>query len=156
VTALVSTSNAWPHVAGAPRFAERGAALYALPANLPLLRRLAAANGSELDGAAAIGADTRLGSGANALRVFPAAGPATRRQAFVYVAGPKLLYASDAVQLDAGGAIAGYGSQAAADIVTAACREGLEVDRVFAMHAAPIAWADFVARAGFDPETPCG
>jgi hypothetical protein len=90
-----------------------------------------------------VAAPTTLGSGDNAVVLYPLRGAATERQYMVYFPHRKLLYASDTLVLNDDGSI--YYPELFAEVVAAARREHLDVDRVYAMHQPPVDWAKTTA-----------
>ena len=158
--AVVSTSDAWPHVGGVRAYAARGVPIYAFELTRPLLARL-------LDAPHALRPDawerrrqaepraaadirpvvgrTPIGAGPNRIELYPVRGEGSERMVMAYFPGRKLLYASDLIQpLPDGGF---YNPVYLVEIVAAVAREKLAVDTVFAMHAGPTPWADVSAAA---------
>jgi hypothetical protein len=158
VKALVTTSDAWPHLAGIREYVARGIPVYALDLNRPILQRLMAAPFAMLPDSLAraprppdvhtVAAPVTLGSGLNRLELRPVRGEGGERMVMVYLPGRRLLYASDLLQpLPEGGF---FFPQYAAEVAAAVRRGGLAVDSVFGMHLSPVPWqsvVDAVARA---------
>jgi hypothetical protein len=148
IKAVLTTSDSWPHVGGVRAAVARKLPVYILDVNKPLLDRLVAAPHAQSPdelARAPVAADFHviskpetIGSGDNALVVVPMRGAATERQYLVYFPHAKLLYASDTLVLNDDGSI--YYPELFAEVVAAARREHLDVDRVYAMHQPPVEW----------------
>ena len=141
VKALVTTSDSWPHLAGIREYAARGIPIYALDLSSPIVRRTLDAPYRQYPDAlqqAPRKADLRLvagktviGEGPNRIELYPIRGAAAERQMMAWLPGHRLLYGSDPFQKEA----AGYNNpQAVSELVRAAARERLDVDRFFMMH----------------------
>src|SRR6185437_5773805 len=105
IKALVTTSDAWPHIGGVREYVARGIPVYALDLNLPILRRLIAAKyDSEPDALArtrkepvfhVVSSRTAVGSGANRFELLPLRTVTGERQMMLYFPALRLLYTSD-------------------------------------------------------------
>ena len=97
VKAMITTSDAWPHLAGVGEYAARGIPTYALDVNRPILERNlgASARGVKINWVAG---RTTLGDGPDRLEIYPLRGETTERQMMVYFPEYRLLYGSDAFQ----------------------------------------------------------
>ena len=154
VKAVVSTSDAWPHIGGVREYVARGIPVYALDLNRPLLERLVAAPHRSVPDSLAraprrpifrlVARKTTVGAGVNRLELYPVGTETGERMIMVYLPGHRLLYASDLVQ----GPVQG-GSflmpQYLSELSDAVKRERLMVDTVFAMHTGPTPWAKVTA-----------
>lgn len=149
VKAVLSTSDAWPHIAGVREYVARGIPVYAPDLNLPILSRLVSApRGEHPDALArhprkpdfrAVSGKTLLGTGANRIEIYPLRGETSERQMMVYFPEYKLLYGSDPFQQDQHGY---FYAQTVWELVHAVEREKLTVDTFFMMHIGPTAWSE--------------
>ncbi|TSC22899.1 hypothetical protein [Corallococcus sp. Z5C101001] len=149
VKAVVSTSDAWPHVGGLREYVARGIPVYALDLNRALVERLVASPRTLLPDALArapraaklqtVSARRVLGSGRNALVLLPARTETGERMLFVWLPEPRLLYTSDLVQPQPDGTF--FNVQQVDETVEVAGREKLPVARVFGMHLKPTDWS---------------
>ena len=150
IKAVVTTSDAWPHIAGVREYVARGIPVYALDLNLPILRRLAAATLTTAPDRLqrqprkpifhAVSSKTTIGSGAMRIDVMPVRGEGSERMMMAYLPGMKALYASDLLQYNRD-RTAFFNPVYPAELVAAATRETLAVDQTWAMHMAPIPWS---------------
>lgn len=148
IKALITTSDAWPHIAGVRAYVAEGAPIYALDLNRPILQRfIDAPYRTKPDRLAKaprkprfhlVSAPTRLGTGSNRLEIIPMRGPTTERQMMIYFPERRLLYASDAFQPGDDGSF--HVPQTTSEVVEAARRAHLDVETVFEMHLAPTPW----------------
>jgi hypothetical protein len=153
IKAVLSTSDSWPHVGGVRYDVAQGAAVYILDLNQPLLDRLVAAphalDPDELQKSRKapqwklVTGKTTVGSGANRAELYPLRGVSTERQYMVYFPEHRLLYASDTLVVNDDGTPSDL--ELMSEVEEAVNREHLDVDKVFAMHQAPIAWTDVTA-----------
>jgi hypothetical protein len=143
VKAVVTTSDSWPHLAGIREYVARGIPVYALDLSEPIVRRtLRASYARDPDTLQRaprnadlhlVAARTVIGSGPNRIELYPIRGAAAERQMMAWLPGTRLLYGSDPFQRDANG----YNNpQAVSELLQAAAREHLDVDRFFMMHLA--------------------
>ena len=149
VKAVISTSDAWPHVAGVREYVARGIPIYALDLNIPILSRLVAARRTRFPDALAraprtlesrvVAGRTTIGSGPNRLEIYPLRGETSERQMMVYFPERKLLYGSDAFQRDDRGYTF---PQTVWEVVQAVHEHKLSVDTFFMMHIGPAPWSE--------------
>ncbi|MDX5421718.1 MAG: hypothetical protein LPK14_05640 [Hymenobacteraceae bacterium] len=147
--AVISTSDAWPHLAGVREAVAQKLPVYLLQENKPILQRLVSApfasHPDQLEKHRqkplfkAVGGKTVLGKGANRMELYPIRGEAGERMMMVYFPEHRLLYASDLVQLMRDGSF--FQPAYVAEVVAAVKREGLQVKRVFAMHTGVIPYS---------------
>ena len=149
VKAVVTSSDSWPHIGGVREYVARGIPVYALDLNRGILERLLAANDRPRPDALSkaprpadfhwVSQKTTIGSGPTQVVLYPAREENGERMLFAYLPALKLLYTADEIQRRPSGSffMPEY-LQEVQDVVT---REGLEVDRIFGMHAPPIPWA---------------
>jgi hypothetical protein len=153
IKAVLSTSDSWPHVGGVRYDVAQGVPIYILDLNKPLLERMVRAPHT-LDPDALAGSSrqprwnlvtgpTQLGTGANRMLLIPLRGASTERQYMVYFPEHRLLYASDTLVLNDDKTI--YDPELTREVEQAVQRDHLDVETVFAMHQAPVAWKDVVA-----------
>jgi glyoxylase-like metal-dependent hydrolase (beta-lactamase superfamily II) len=152
IKAIISTSDSWPHVGGIRLDVAQGIPVYILDLNQPLLERILAAPHIISPDALAqsphkpawriVSGKTVVGSGANRMELYPLRGASTERQLMVYFPEHRLLYASDTLVINDDHSL--YDPELMREVVAAVEREHLTVDTVFAMHQAPIPWAQAV------------
>ena len=146
VTAVLMTSDSWPHVGGLPYAARTGVPLYVLDLNVPLLRRFLAASPDTAGQAVKwriLSGKESLGAGENRMELYPLRGASTERQYMVYFPAHHLLYASDTLVMNANHTL--YDPQLMHEVRQAVEREHLSVDTVYAMHEGPTPWKDVIA-----------
>ncbi|HYX68817.1 MAG TPA: MBL fold metallo-hydrolase [Terriglobales bacterium] len=150
IKAVITTSDAWPHLAGIREYVARGVPVYALDLDRPILERVIGdRRQSKPDRLARaprppvfhiVSTGTALGSGPNRLEIIPLRGATTERQMMVYFPEQRLLYGSDAFQKDSDGTY--FLPQTVSEEVAAVVREHLVVERFFMMHVAPTPWSE--------------
>jgi hypothetical protein len=155
VTAVLSTSDSWPHTGGVRQAVALGLPVYILDLNRPLLdKMMSAPHTLEPDALQnskhaktlpwrIIAKKQELGSGPNRMELYPLRGAATERQYMVYFPEHRLLYASDTLALNDDGTL--YDPELMYEVAQAVKRENLSVDTVFAMHQGPLPWAQVMA-----------
>ena len=151
IKAVVTTSDAWPHLGGVREYVARGIPVYALDLNLPILQRLVAAKMTSTPDTLHLKprkADFRpvskkltIGTGATRVEVIPVRGEGSERMMMAYLPGLKLLYASDLLQFNRDGKTF-FNPVYPAELAVAVKREDLgAVEQTWAMHANPIPWS---------------
>ena len=158
ITAVLSTSDSWPHTGGVRAAVAQGLPVYILDLNQPLLDRMMAAphsidpdalqTASASTSAAAanwkiVSGKIEIGSDANRVELYPLRGASTERQYMVYFPQHHLLYASDTLALNDDGTL--YDPELMHEVAQAVARENLQVETVFAMHQGPIPWTQVTA-----------
>jgi hypothetical protein len=167
ITAVLSTSDSWPHTGGVRAAVAQGLPVYILDLNQPLLDRMMAAphtidpdalqkvkDGKSADPASASSASgaanwkivagkIEIGSDANRMELYPLRGASTERQYMVYFPQHHLLYASDTLSLNDDGSL--YDPELMHEVAQAVARENLQVETVSAMHQGPIPWTQVTA-----------
>lgn len=151
--AVVSSTDAWLHLAGLREYVARGIPIYALHLNAPLLRRLANARHDrvpDLQNERQRRPELRsvkdpevIGSGRNAIILYPVHGEGGERMLAAYFPNLRLLYASDLAQKGADGNY--FWPEYLVEVVRLVERERLGVDTVFALHTSPVPWSEIVA-----------
>ncbi|WP_338265650.1 hypothetical protein [Corallococcus caeni] len=149
VKAVVSTSDAWPHVGGLREYVARGIPVYVLDLNRALVERLVASPRTLLPDALArkpraaklqvVDGRRVLGNGKNRLELVPVRTETGERMVFAWLPEHRLLYTSDLVQPQPDGAF--FNVQQVDETVEVATREKLPVARVFGMHLKPTDWS---------------
>lgn len=153
VKAVVSTSPMWMHIGGLREYAARGIPIYALDANVGVVRALLASSHAQAPDSLArvrvtptvraVAGRMTLGSGPNSIELRPVRGQHGSSMLLAWFPSHRLLYASDVVIPDAFEPVFTPGYNA--ELARVVAREGLSVDRVFAEHLLPTPWAS-VAR----------
>lgn len=149
ISAVLSTSDSWPHTGGVRQALALGLPVYILDLNQPLLdRMMSAPHTIEPDALQKSKTPTvrwkivakkqEIGSGANRMEIYPLRGASTERQYMVYFPEHHLLYASDTLALNDDGTL--YDPELIYEVAQAVKRENLIVDTVFAMHQGPMSW----------------
>jgi hypothetical protein len=149
VKAILSTSDSWPHVGGVRQCVADELPVYILDVNQPLLDRFvnvphrihpdSLAENPKKPNWSVVSGRVTVGSGENRVELYPIRGASTERQYMVYFPAHRLLYASDTLVLNDDGSL--YMPELMHEVVQAVEREGLSVDRVYAMHQAPVSWS---------------
>jgi len=154
IKAVVTTSDAWPHIGGMREYVARSIPIYALDLNVPILSRLFAATYTTSPDALArtprpanltpVSKRTMVGSGPNRFELIPYRTASGERQMMVYFPDHRLLYTSDLFTIH-GPMI--FLPEQVAEAVQAVARERLAVDRAFGMHYDDIPWQTVVDAA---------
>lgn len=155
IKAVLSTSDSWPHTGGVRAAVAQDLPVYILDLNRPLLDKMMAAphtlhpdalqKSKDKAGAAnapnwkIVSGKLQLGAGENRMELYPLRGASTERQYMVYFPESRILYASDTLALNQDGTL--YDPELMQEVVQAVQRENLSVATVFAMHQAPLPWA---------------
>lgn len=153
VKAVITTSDAFPHLGGVREYAARSIPIFALDLNKPILERVLRAkhgfypDALELKPRAAnfkiVSQKTIVGAGANRLEVYPIRTETGERMLMVYFPEHRLLYAGDLVQKLPDGSF--FMPQYLSEVEQAVEREKLRVDSIFAMHSDKLARSEIVA-----------
>jgi glyoxylase-like metal-dependent hydrolase (beta-lactamase superfamily II) len=153
VKAVITTSDAWPHLGGVREYAARGIPIYACGLNRPILERLLNADYSAHPDALALAPrrpkftwvtdKTVIGSGDTRVEIYPAHGENGERMLFAYLPAARLLYSSDDIQHDETGAF--FMPEYLVEVREAVRRYGLNADRIFGMHIGPTPWNEIEA-----------
>ena len=150
IKAVITTSDAWPHIGGVREYVARGIPVYAVERTQPLLERFLSAPRSRFPDALAkaprkpelrlVNAKLVLGAGPNRMEIYPLRGETTERQMMVYFPEHKLLYGSDAFQKLQDGKY--FIPQTVSEVAAAVQREHLAVETFFMMHMGLTPWPD--------------
>ncbi len=153
VKALITTSDAWPHLGGVREYVARGIPVYAVDLNQPILERLLKADYSAHPDALAkaprparftwVSAKTVVGSGDTRLELYPVRGENGERMMVAYFPALKLLYTSDEIQRQRTGGF--FMPEYLLEVKDVIARERLAVDRIFGFHAGPTPWSEIEA-----------
>jgi hypothetical protein len=153
IEAVLSTSDSWPHTGGVRQVIAEGLPVTILDLNQPLLDKMVSAphaldpdaleNAKKKPAWRIVSGKQEVGSGENRMDLYPLRGASTERQYMVYFPEQRLLYASDTLALNDDGSL--YDPELMDEVAQAVKREGLSVDKVFAMHQGPVAWDQVVA-----------
>jgi hypothetical protein len=155
VKAVVTTSDAWPHIGGVREYVVRKIPVYVLDLNLPILDRLVKAPRTFSPDALSrkpvaaqwrtVSAKTVVGTGDTRIELLPVRGETGERMMMAWLPGLRLLYASDLLQRSRDGK-SFFMPGMLAEVMAAVEREQTGTpDRVIAMHLAPTPWAEVVA-----------
>jgi hypothetical protein len=148
IKAVVSTSDAWPHIAGIRTYVAQGIPLYILDLNLAIVQRLLSARFSvQPDALAAIPSTPsiklvestlKLGTGDNALTLIPLRTAVGERQMIIDFPARRLAYTSDVVQQGPAGDW--YAPEMLLELSNVFRREAIEPEECFGMHYGLTAW----------------
>lgn len=152
VKAVVTTSDAWPHVGGIREYVAKGIPVYALDLNVSILTRILKAPRTFAPDALSktpkapvfrsVADRMTLGSGDTRMELIPVRGETGERMMLVWFPGLKLLYSSDLIQRDRTGK-SFFMMEMPAEVVDTAAREKLDgIDKVFGMHLPPTEWSE--------------
>lgn len=150
VKAVITTSDAWPHMGGVREYVARGIAVYALDLNRPILERLLAADYTGRPDALArspraprftwVSGKTVIGSGDTRIELYPVHGENGERMLFAYLPAARLLYSSDEIMRDRTKNF--FMPEYLVEVRDAVTRYGLSVERIFGMHIGPTPWTE--------------
>jgi glyoxylase-like metal-dependent hydrolase (beta-lactamase superfamily II) len=150
IKAVITTSDAWPHIGGVREYVARGIPVYAVARTVPLLQRFLNAPRAILPDALAkaprkpllrpVNNKVTIGSGPNRMEIYPLRGETSERQMMVYFPELKLLYGSDIFQKTPDGKY--FYAQTVSEVAAAVEREHLAVERFFMMHMGITPWQD--------------
>jgi hypothetical protein len=154
--ALITTSDAWPHIGGVREYIAKGIPIYALDLNVSILTRLANAPHTIAPDTLAraprqplfrpVSAKTALGSGATEIDLIPLPGEIGERMMIASLPAQHLVYSSDSIQRLGGSATTFFMPEMLQEVALALDREHITgVDRVFGMHLQPTSWHDVTA-----------
>ncbi|MGE3273571.1 MAG: hypothetical protein AB7O67_00565 [Vicinamibacterales bacterium] len=145
VKAVVTTSDAWPHIGGVREYAARGIPIYLLDLNQPQIQRaLDSRHTLHPDRLArepraadlrVVAGRTVIGEGDTRIELYPVRGETGERMMVAYLPAVRLLYASDLIQLSRNGP-----PEYAWEVAEVVRRQQLDVQTVFAMHTKPTPW----------------
>lgn len=152
VRAVVTTSDAWPHIDGLREYAARGIPLLTLDLNVPIVERLLAAPRLRTPDALAttdrspeilpVDGPRTIGEGPNRVELYPVRGEGGERMMTAWLPDRRILYASDLLQIQPDGTA--FWPEYLMELVAVVERHGLEPETVFAMHTPPVPWSRVV------------
>lgn len=150
VKAVVTTSDAWPHLGGLREYVARGIPVYALALSQPILERLLKADYATHADALAkhpraarftwVSGRTTIGDGDSRIELYPIRGENGERMLMAYFPAMKLLYTSDEIQRQRDGRF--FMPEFLLEVKDAIARERLDVERVFGVHVGPMPWTE--------------
>jgi len=148
--AVVTTSDAWPHIGGVREYVARGVPVYRLDLNAGILDRLVAAPHTRTPDALArsplapvwhtVSDRLVIGAGDSRIELLPARGETSERMMFAWLPGLRLLYSSDMIQPGQNGGFFMPGMLA--EVETAVVRAHIEPERATGMHLSPTNWTE--------------
>lgn len=151
--AVVSTSDAWPHIGGVREYVARDIPVYALDLNRPILERLVSSPRHFHPDALErqrkkprfriVFNKTIIGSGPNRIELYPIRSESGERMMMVYFPEHKLLYGSDLVQGRPDGSF--FMPEYLSELIDAVGREKLTISWIFAMHMGVRPWSEIEA-----------
>ena len=154
IKAVITTSDAWPHIGGIREYVALGIPVYALDLNVPILRRLFSAKYESRPDTLAkepkaprlrvVSNKTTVGSGANRFEIYPFRTVTGERQMMIYWPDHHLLYSSDLFTIRDEFV---FLPQQVSEAVGAVARERLAVTTAFGMHYGPLPWATVLKNA---------
>lgn len=153
IKALITTSDAYPHFAGVREYVAAGVPVYATDLNKATLTKAVNAPFKQVPDTLAsnpraanfnwVSKKTVIGVGANRLELYPIRNASGERMMMVYFPEYKLLYGSDLIQRMPNGTF--FFPAYLRELSDAVQREGLAVEKVFAMHSTVLPWTEVTA-----------
>lgn len=154
IKAVISTSDAWPHIGGVREYVARDITVYALDLNRPILERLVLSSHRSKPDALErmrrkrprfqiVSSKTLIGSGPNRMELYPIRSETGERMIMIFLPEYKLLYGSDLVQQQEDGSF--FMPEYLMELIDATRRESLAVNGIFAMHMGVKPWVDIEA-----------
>jgi hypothetical protein len=152
VKAVITTSDAWPHLGGLREYVARGIPVYGLDLNRAIIDRLITANYRAAPDHLAlkpvaiqfhpVSEKTTIGEGPNRIAIYPIHGENGERMMLVHLPERRLLYTSDDIIKMRSGEY--FMPSFLADTTGAIERAGIgaAIDTVFGMHLAPTPWTE--------------
>lgn len=146
VKAVVSTSDAWPHIAGLREYAARGIPIYLLDLNRPIVERLLGSTRTSHEDTLAktprqallreVTAPMSLGDGDDRIELVPLRTPTGERQMLVALPGRGVMYTSDLIQPQGDGKW--YSTETRLELSQRLKTLGRSPQTCFGMHYAPV------------------
>jgi hypothetical protein len=157
IKGVITTADAWPHIAGLREYAAQSIPIYHLGLNKAIIQKLLSANYKTYPDAYAskksipkmISVDGKmvLNDKDNPLEIYPINGQAGERMLMLYFPSTKTLYASDLIQFSPSDKQFFMPSYLL-EVKTAVMAHSLAIDKVFAMHTDPLPWSDITKYLG--------
>jgi glyoxylase-like metal-dependent hydrolase (beta-lactamase superfamily II) len=152
IKAVVTTSDAWPHIGGLREYVARKVPIYALDLNVAIIERLVKAPRSLSPDALArrpvaavirpVAERTTIGSGPSRVEVFPVRGETGERMMLAWLPSLNMLYTSDLVQPNRP---SGFFMPGMIDeVMWAVAREKIAPQRAVGMHLPSTPWSALV------------
>jgi hypothetical protein len=151
IKCVISTSDAFPHFGGLRQYVADGIPVYILDLNRPIVERLLNAKYTTYPDDLEkhpkrkqkklniVAGKTVIGSGPNELDLYPIRTESGERMIMIYAPNLKVIYGADLVQPLPGGGF--FMPQYISELRDAVMREGLVVEKVFAIHSPPLEWS---------------
>jgi len=148
VKALVMSSDPWAHLGGFREAVGMKIPIYANAGSIPFLTSMA--KGGSAPRFVPVSGKTVIGSGDNAIELYPVGGPYAERMLMAYFPGHKMLYGADLVfraRGPDGSPLKTFIETPLVDLRAAVAREKLDVETLFCVQNYPtFTWREFVAR----------
>jgi hypothetical protein len=152
IKAVITTSDAFPHLGGVREYAAQNIPIYALDVNRPILERVLGAphtfepdllqNKPRKAQMKYVSSKTVVGEGENRMELYPIRSESGERMMMIYFPEHQLLYASDLIQKGPDGSF--FMTQYLSEVMDAVKRENLTVKNIFAMHTELTPWSEIV------------
>jgi len=147
IKAAVTTSDAWPHLAGIREYVARGIPMYALDLNLPILKRMIEAPHTSFPDLRAksprtpkfqaVTGKTVVGGGDNRFEIYPMRGETSERQ--MMINSTSIACCTAAILFRSPARVTSIHKPRGNSFVE---RETLAVDIFFMMHIGPTPWSE--------------
>jgi hypothetical protein len=157
IKAVITTSDAWPHLSGVRAYVAAGVPIYALDLNESILSRFVKAPHTLRPDAlqkspkpakfTLVSKKTVIGTGDTRIELYPVRGEIGERMMLAWFPGAKTLYSSDLIQRNRPNAPTPFFMPLMLmEVERTATREGLTgIDQVFGMHLTPTKWSEIIA-----------
>jgi glyoxylase-like metal-dependent hydrolase (beta-lactamase superfamily II) len=157
IKAVVTTSDAWPHISGIREYVAAGIPIYALDLNVSILTRFVKAphtlspdrlqQSPRAPVFRPVTSKTVIGTGETRIELVPVRGEIGERMMLAWIPGAKVLYSSDMIQrANPSRGVPFFMPLMLMEVERAAAREKITgIERVFGMHLAPTPWSDVLA-----------
>ncbi len=152
IKAVITTSDAFPHLGGIREYAAQEIPIYALDLNRSILEKVIKSphkfypdnlqRNYKNPKFNFVSEKTVIGKGDDRLEIFPIRSESGERMMMIYFPAHKLLYSSDLINKSRDGGF--FMPQYLSEIVDAVKRENLAVDNIFGMHISKTAWSEIV------------
>lgn len=152
IKAVVVSSDAWPHLAGVREYISVGVPVYTNKLNKPILDKVATADFSPRPDNqqtkklkpvySLVDKTVSLDDKNVPIQILPVNGEGGERMVAVYFPKQKVLYASDLIQQQRDKSF--FFIEYLAEVKAVVDRNKLQVDTVYAMHTAPLAWKEIL------------
>ncbi|MEP6621220.1 MAG: hypothetical protein ABJE47_17980 [bacterium] len=147
IKAMVLSSDPWAHLGGFGEAVKLGIPIYVNARSVPFLAKLARNANPKF---VPVSGKTVIGTGDNAIELYPVGGPYAERMTMAYFPHYRLLYGADLVFQNRGPdgkPTTGFLTTEVTDLRAAVEREKLAVDSLFCVqNYGPFIWSDFIAK----------